>query len=191
MNDQRPRRGRPRVADIDRRIVEAAGALLRERGPAGVHIDAVATRSGVARTTIYRRYRDRRELLTATLDRVTDQGRPPAEADVPGKLRWVLERVRQVLEEGLGRGGVAAVLTDADPEFTQALRVSLTGHLDPVLRSIADDAARGVIRADVDPDSLVNLAFGAYLGELLRHREEREEWLDRTVSLLEHAVRPG
>jgi AcrR family transcriptional regulator len=183
--DQPSRRGRPRQADVDQRILDAAAAVLRESGPAAVHVDAVAGRSGVARTTIYRRHRDRGELLTATLTRVTDQGAPPVEGDVHAKIRQVLERVRTVIESGLGRGGVAAVLADADPEFTQALRTALATHLEPLMRAMADDPA---LRPGLDPDAFVNLAFGGYLGELLRYGEERPDWLDRTVELLERAA---
>jgi hypothetical protein len=121
----------------------------------------------------------------ATMRRVTDQGGPPVEGDVEDKLRLVLERVRHVIEEGLGRGGLAAVLTGADPEFAHALRTALAGHLDPLMRAMSEDPS---LRPDLDPDALVNLAFGGYLGELLRYGEERPDWLDRTVELLERAA---
>jgi AcrR family transcriptional regulator len=185
VTEQPPRRGRPRTAEVDQRILDAAAATLRELGPGAVHIDAVSSRSGVARTTIYRRYRDRGELLTATLAHVTDQGGPPVEGDVRDKIRLVLERVRDVIERGLGRGGVASVLTGADPEFTRALRTALAGHLEPLMQAMADDPA---LRPGLDPDAFVNLAFGAYLGELLRYGEERPDWLDRTVALLDRAA---
>jgi AcrR family transcriptional regulator len=42
-------------------------ALLREGGPAAVTMEGVATHAGVAKTSIYRRYRNRGELLTAVL----------------------------------------------------------------------------------------------------------------------------
>ena len=184
--EQPPRRGRPRQGDVDRRILDAAAATLRELGPAAVHIDAVASRSGVARTTIYRRYRDRAELLTATMREVTDQGGPPVGGDVEDKLRVVLERVREVIEDGVGRGGLAAVLAGADPELARALRTALAGQLEPLMRAMAEDPS---LRPDLDPDALVNLAFGSYLGELLRYGDERPDWLDRTVELLHHAAR--
>jgi AcrR family transcriptional regulator len=179
-------RGRPRRSETDESILDTAAALLRERGPASVHFDAVAGRSGVARTTIYRRYRDRRELLVATLDRVTDKGGPPVEGTVEDKLRRVLGRVREVIESGIGRGGVASVLTDADPEFTEALRAALASRLEPLMQAMRHDPA---VRRELDPDAFVNLAFGSYLGELLRYGEERPDWLDRTVEVLLRAVR--
>ena len=49
MTAQRPSR--------DERITAAALDLLRTQGPAAVTVEAVAARSGVAKTTIYRRYR--------------------------------------------------------------------------------------------------------------------------------------
>ena len=58
-------RGRPRSRTTDRRISEAAVGLLREVGPHAVTVDGVAQRSGVARTTIYRRFADRQALLEA------------------------------------------------------------------------------------------------------------------------------
>ena len=162
MSEARPGRGRPRRADVDDRILEAAGALLRERGPGAVHIDAVATRSGVARTTIYRRYSDRRDLLAAALARLTDSGAAPVGSDVQEKLRQVLVRVRAVIDTGVGRGGIAAVITDADAEFTQALRVALAGHLQPLMQvDEPPTPSRGCSAADVDPDALMNLAFGS------------------------------
>lgn len=190
MTDEQPRRGRPRAAEVDHRILEAAHELLRERGPAAVHIDAVAGRSGVARTTVYRRYRNRHELLSAMLDRVTDQGAPPAGDDVADKLRQLLERVRAVFDRGLGAGGVAAVLTDADPEFTRSLRATLDRHLAPLRQAMVEDAEQGLLRADADPDALLDLALGGYLAERLRYGEERADWLDHTAELLERAVRP-
>jgi AcrR family transcriptional regulator len=73
---------------------------------------AVAERSGVAKTAIYRRYPDRDDLLQATLRTITHRGAPSAELRPQGELRWVLEQARDVLATGVDLGGVAAVLTD-------------------------------------------------------------------------------
>ena len=52
----------------DERITAAALELLRAKGPKAVTVEAVAARADVAKTTIYRRYRDRQEMLAAALD---------------------------------------------------------------------------------------------------------------------------
>ena len=57
------RRGRPRVADIDDRVLEAARAIEREVGYHATTIEAIAERAGVARTAIYRRWPNKGCLL--------------------------------------------------------------------------------------------------------------------------------
>jgi AcrR family transcriptional regulator len=178
------RRGRPRQQSTDGQIIDAALALVREGGPQKVTVEAVAARSSVARTTIYRRYRDRDELLRTALDRIAYQAVPPDHLSVPGKVRWVLTRARVILEEGLGRGGVAAVLSDSHPQFTEAFRNALALHLEPLKLSIAADVEKGLLRTNVDADVAVNLFFGSYLGEVLRYGQPRHDWLDRTLAML-------
>ena len=57
----------PNPASRDQRITAAALELLRTKGPKAVTVEAVAARADVAKTTIYRRYRDRQQMLTAAL----------------------------------------------------------------------------------------------------------------------------
>ena len=60
-----PRRARSRA-----RVLEAAVAILGEDGQPGLTIEAVAARSGVAKTTIYRQFADRDELHVAAVHSV-------------------------------------------------------------------------------------------------------------------------
>ena len=177
-------RGRPRTTATDQRIVAAALALLREQGPEAVNVASVAARSGVARTTIYRRYRDRSDLLQASLRPVTEKGEPPAGASVREKLSWVLTRTQEVLAGSIGLGGVAAVVADSDPEFGAALRAALHAALEPVREQISRDVTDGRLASHVDADIAVNLVLGAYLAEVVRYGTPRATWLDRTVELL-------
>jgi AcrR family transcriptional regulator len=181
-------RGRPRLEETGHRIIAAALELLREKGPTAVNIDAVAGRSGVARTTIYRRYRSREDLVEAAINELVDRPLPPQELSVSEKLRWVLEQVHDFLEEGLGRGGIAGVLADTDPAFTDALRKRIAEQLSSLMKIMATDIEAGQVSERVDPDILVGLLFGAYLGEVLRHDSPRTDWLDRTVDLMTEAI---
>lgn len=63
----RPLRGRPRDEEADAAILDATLAMLAEAGYAGLRIEAVAARAGVAKTTIYRRWPDKLSLAIAAL----------------------------------------------------------------------------------------------------------------------------
>ncbi|WP_167288869.1 TetR/AcrR family transcriptional regulator [Nocardioides seonyuensis] len=187
-NDRRP--GRPRRSETDSRILEATRALVREHGPEAVNIAAVSARSGAARTTIYRRYVDRQALLGAAFETVTRRGGPPPGDSLEDKLAWLLARAEEVLRDGIGAGGVAALLSGEDPDFVAAVRRALAVGLQPVTEQVAHDAANGVLSGDVDPDTLVNLVLGVYLGEALRHGAPDLPWRARTAKQLAALLAP-
>ncbi|MBB6522671.1 TetR/AcrR family transcriptional regulator [Pseudoteredinibacter isoporae] len=56
-------RGRPRSEEVRRAVLDAFVAAAAEEGYERVSIDAVAKSAGVSRSTIYRWYKDKRELL--------------------------------------------------------------------------------------------------------------------------------
>lgn len=183
--------GRPRLTDTDQRILRAAAELIREQGPHAVNVATVSERSGVARTTIYRRYDDRTALLRAALEPVTRKGEPPEHLDVGGRLEWVLAQTEQVVLADIGPGGLAAVLTDTDPEFSQALRASLRAGLAPVADQIAADVTSGALSPLADPDLVLNLVLGSCLAELLLHGTPSAQWRSRTAAALAALLSPG
>jgi AcrR family transcriptional regulator len=63
-----PRRGRPRSAESERAILQAALDLLAEgQGPATISISAIARRAGAGKDTIYRRWKSKDDLLVDAL----------------------------------------------------------------------------------------------------------------------------
>ncbi len=62
------RRGRPRREGADETILAAARALLDESGYAAFNVDAIAERTGIAKTTIYRRWPTKGALVAAAID---------------------------------------------------------------------------------------------------------------------------
>jgi AcrR family transcriptional regulator len=182
-------RGRPRQPQTDARVLTAAAELLREKGPKGVTIEAVAARSAVARTTIYRRFASRHELITAVTGSLVDRPLPPPELPLEGKVRWVLDQVAAILEDGLGRGGVAALIADTDPEFSAVLRRALADRLERLREQIQADMDGGVVAAQFDPGAVVSLLLGAHLGEVLRAGTPRRGWDDGVVDLVAQALR--
>jgi len=67
MTDKRGR-GRPRREGADEAILQAARELLEETGYAAFNVDVIAERTGIAKTTIYRRWPTKGALVAAAID---------------------------------------------------------------------------------------------------------------------------
>src|SRR3954452_25625300 len=62
-----PRPGRPRDERVSQAILQAALGQLLERGYGGMSMDGVAAEAGVGKPAIYRRHRNKAELVAAAL----------------------------------------------------------------------------------------------------------------------------
>src|ERR1700730_9816964 len=62
------RAGRPRSTESHQAILEATLALFAEEGLQGLSIEGVAERAGVGKTTIYRRWSSKEDLIKDALD---------------------------------------------------------------------------------------------------------------------------
>jgi AcrR family transcriptional regulator len=173
-----------RRAAKEHQIVSAALEILRDRGPASVNIESVSAASGVAKSTIYRRFANRDALIAAAVESVTADPVVPPGLDIEGELLWAVQRSRDGVEHILGLGGITGVLVDQDPRFSVTIRSMLV----PWIALIRDILRRGVesgrFRADADVDVALNFILGASLGEFLRAGTASDEWTDRVVRML-------
>ncbi|WP_051033715.1 TetR/AcrR family transcriptional regulator [Rhodococcus sp. JVH1] len=171
-------------ASPEQRIAGAVVDLLRSRGPRAVTIEAVATRTGMARTTIYRRYRDRDEMLTAAMAPIT-QPTPPG-PDVPPiqVLRWVVEQSRRAVEGGIGFGGMAALVMEDEPWFTELMRSLLVQHRSSLAQVLQQRIAAGQIREDLEVETFLDCIVGAYVAERARSGQVEPDWADRVTHSL-------
>ena len=103
---------RPLDPTIDRAITEATLTLLRERGFARMSMEAVASRAGVGKPAIYRRFRDKAELVATVIDTQLPQLELPDAGDArhrlhahPGEPALPKQRERR-LRDGPVDGGV-------------------------------------------------------------------------------------
>jgi AcrR family transcriptional regulator len=145
----------------------------------------------VAKTTIYRRYADRQDLLRSALVAVIgDPGNPP-DADPREKIRWALDKTWRQMADVLGPGGLAAVIGNTDPTFTDLFRRVLAPYADALVALIQADVGAGLLLHDVDADASVSLLVGAYLGELFRRGTVGDDFADRCLHLMWVAMTGG
>ena len=168
-----PTAGRPRSAEAQRAVLNAARELFEEGGYASATIDAVAARSGVAKTTIYRWWPNRASLLVEVLAEVHTAAVPlPTAADPE---RAIVAELRDAADAMNGLTGklLSALLGEAqhDPEVAAEL---LEGLFYPrrasTARAIRRAQEKGVIRPDVPADIVADLFFGPlFYRMLVRH----------------------
>jgi AcrR family transcriptional regulator len=158
------------------RILEAALQLLRSRGPRAVTMQSVTETTGIAKTTLYRRHPNRRALLAAALERLAPQPQVDPAADREQRLRWAIAQSIDVIVNGIGPGGFAALLTDEDPEFSEVFRAILAANRKPAVEMLDRDEGDG--------DAVVDMIVGSYIAQFARRGSVEEDWADRVVAVL-------
>jgi AcrR family transcriptional regulator len=91
-----PRAARPggRTARTRGQVLDAVASLLLEGGFDALTVDAVAARSGVHRTTVYRRWRDTGALLADSFDAAREQSwQPPDTGSLLGDLTEINRQI--------------------------------------------------------------------------------------------------
>lgn len=161
---------------VGARILDTALELLRARGPRAVTMQAISEATGIAKTTIYRRHSDRRALLSAALAGMVLDPPMPDDTDRDERLRWVIGQSVDVIANGIGAGGFAALLTGEDPEFSEVFRAILTGHRSHAIDALGTD--------DGDGDTLIDMIVGSYVAELARTGAIGDGWADRVFAVL-------
>lgn len=126
----------PRVVRTREVVVRAAAELLAEVGFERICIDAVAERSGVARSTIYRNWPQRTALFVESFDRICARG--PGSIEPTGDLRHDLET--------LGRGLVEQLHAEDWGRIMPSL-ISAATHDDELGEVMAAFAARRAAQA--------------------------------------------
>jgi AcrR family transcriptional regulator len=183
------RRGRPRSQEADRAILAAAAGLLAEGGFAALSIEEVAARSGVAKTTIYRRWNSRGTLaLDAFLADFQSQQPPPDTGSLRGDLLAALRAwIRAVTRTSAGPilAGLIAE-SQRDPELGVAWRERVVEQLRAQHKIMLNRAIdRGEIPPDTDQEVVLDLLFGAAYHRLLHgHRPLTDSFARRVVDLI-------
>src|SRR5687767_7720234 len=147
---KRPRRGRPRDPGLDRAILDSAFALMVETGIRGFSVREVARRSGIPKSSIYRRWATRADLLAAVLSRLSDSEIAAKDTgDVRGDLTSVVQREIASLESSSSALPRVALEARDDPELAPVVREVLASRRRAAYPILERAVERGEIARDV------------------------------------------
>jgi AcrR family transcriptional regulator len=178
--------GRPRDERASRAITDAALRQLSEMGFANMSMESVAAEAGVARATIYRRYRDKADLVTAAIaqDAVADLAKGPSadpKADVIAFVREFDNRAGNYCIEVLG----SILGAHATPGALELHRDRVIFPRTRYARSLLEQArGRGEFRADADLDVALQMLAGAVLARHVNGVARDEHWVERAVEAI-------
>lgn len=183
--------GRPRQEHVTGAVLEAVVELVAEEGMGALTMDAVATRAGVSKPAMYRRWPTKQDLIIAAAESRVGALTVPDMGDFRAELRAVLmERVRAYRQPGVGRllAGVIAAAAEAGAgrEAFQAYVTRVTSETRHLLE-------RGIARGDVRPDvpivDVTTLIASSLVFRLVaEQRVPEKELVDSVVDLIGRAV---
>src|SRR5438045_4904973 len=150
MHTNSRRRPGGRTSDVTQRVHRAVTEILIEGGAQACTFKAVAQRAGVERSTLYRRYSDRWEMMIhSMMIRAAEEILPDLGDSFADDLTSVLSKLARMLESPLGPTivSVAAELrAHSRSDFSRTFFDRRIAQLDPMLDAAV---ARGELPANV------------------------------------------
>jgi len=134
--------------DVRQRILRTASELFYREGAHAVGVDLVVERAGVAKTSLYRHFRTKDDLIAAFLDRedeqfwqqwddVAQRHQTDAQAELDAHMQWIGERVGRKNYRGCPQLNMAAEFPNAEHP-ARLVALSHKQELRHRLKAIAD-----------------------------------------------------
>jgi AcrR family transcriptional regulator len=192
--------GRPRSAQAHKAIIDATLELLAEEGYQGLSIEAVAARAGVGKTTIYRRWSSKEELVMEAIRHV--------QIEVPvmdtGNFRNDLAALLKTVYQGfmahpypfLGKLVLEFIGEyQTNPEiFQDALTQLIFPRFQRFFHMVEQAQAREEIRGDIDPELVLELVAGSlYFRWVMRNLMPTSstspvDWIEQVIDAIMQGI---
>ncbi len=163
-------RTRGRAARVVEGVLSAAAEELGAVGYAGLRIEEVAQRSGVNKTTIYRRWPSKATLVAAAVDRVSQARGLPDTGTLRGDALEMLLGFLKVAATPVGLGITRMMQTECAHPDVEPIVKSLRERNRAARLTLAKRAiARGELPADTDPELVVDLLFAPVISRIVAY----------------------
>lgn len=154
--DISPRRPNGRSARVRRQVLDAVRTQLVEGGFDLLTMDTVAARSGVHRTTVYRRWRDVGGLLADVLaDATGDDWSPPETGSLETDLAAVNREIHAALTADPPISAALIAASFRSPQAAEALRTFWADRYARCAAIVWRAVDRGEVPPDTDPDAVL------------------------------------
>jgi AcrR family transcriptional regulator len=186
-----PRTGRPRDERVSQAILQAALGQLLERGFGGMSMEGVAAAAGVGKPAIYRRHRNKTEMLTAAIRSVLPTLDLPDTGSTREDIVTITTQARPMTSGPIGQlVGVVLAEEKREPELMAAFREQIVMPRRAMSKAILKRGIeRGDVRPDLDLEQAADVFVGNVLGRQLAGEPFDDRWFEAAVELLWRGVR--
>jgi len=177
--------GRPRCEETRNAILRAAYELLEEGGLDAFTMEAVAERSGSAKTTIYRWWPNRGALAIESFLELSEKyAQFPQTESATADLKTQMRRFARALRGRIGQI-VSSILAEAQT-CTETRNAFIEGYINPRRTALQQLIDRGVAQGEFRPGLALNDVGDALYGSLLlrvllRHAPLSDAAVDQLV----------
>lgn len=183
-------RGRPRDPATDAAILAATRRLLAERGWSELTMADVAERAGVAKTTLYRRWHGKAELVVDATSEIFDRLTLDDHGSLAADVEAVVRQLVALLEQPETQAALLALAAESgrDPALHERFR---TGVIERQLRLVRQGRENAIARGEAfpvggaDDDLVFDMVVGTMVQRMLIHRRPVDDaYLTRLVAVL-------
>jgi AcrR family transcriptional regulator len=165
-----------RAARVVDGVLRAAAEELSRAGYAALRVEDVAQRSGVNKTTIYRRWPTKAALVTAAITRLIQAQMLPDTGSLRQDTLDILLEFVRLSSTPLGLGIIRTLQVerahpDVEPIARKLRQYNRAARIGLVERAIA----RGQLPAGTNPELVVDLLFSPIISRIVTHGEIADE----------------
>lgn len=183
---------RPRSEEANRAALAATVDLLVERGLEGITWDEVASRSGVAKSTLYRHFGTRDGLIEAAVRSCRVEYLTPDTGSLEEDLRFLFDH-RSSSEEERRLNELLPLVIDAarrDPAFVEIVDDIVENRKRPLLTVLRLAQLRGELAEDLDLEDAFALIIGPVsFKRMVQQKPITEAFTERVVRWAVAALR--
>ena len=163
-----PARGRPRSQESEQAILDATMELLSELGYRSVTVDAIAARAGASKSTIYRRWPTKENLVIAAFGQ-TPLLTPPPRGDVIEQLVEVINQFARAMQDTPLGGVLPALVAERghNPSLDEALGPLVRQRRQTTVDILKQAVARGELPGGINYELAVDLLTGPVLQRIM------------------------
>jgi AcrR family transcriptional regulator len=193
--DERPS-GRPRSLEAHRAILDSTLALLGELGFERMSIEAIAAHAGVGKTTIYRRWKTKEDLVADALSSVKATPVVPDTGDLRADVAVLAEAFATAVRDPLGRRVITLIIDTLtnNPALAELYWERFGALKNDALRSVLERAReRGQLHPEANLDVVLDLISGYVLYQLLVKPPSQafQSGIDRVLDVIFQGVAPA